>query len=442
VRLDWIVLAFTFAITLATGIFAGILPAWQAARANQQEVLQEGGRGRVGSGRGGLRNALIVSEIALAFVLTVGTSLLTLSLVRLLGVNPGFNSRNVYTADFFVIGPKYSDAQYNFQFTKELADRVGKLPGVESAALTTMLPLNGSWDRRSLARQDKPMRNSDLPAVDSYYVTTDYFRTLGIPVLRGRLFTTADVANSQTAPVAIISQTTADKMFAGENPLGKQIQLGGWDDKKPWATIIGIVPDVRQYGLDTDPTADVYWLDFLQPGTFVIHSSLSQPQLTQAIKQQLAELDKTIPLYDVEMMDDMVARTVAQRRFVATLVGGFGAIALFMAGIGVFGVMAYHVAQRTGEIGVRMALGATPGSIVQMVAGQGAKMALAGSLAGVLLAVAMSRILENQLFHVKPGDPYVLLISATVIGVISFLACYIPARRASRVDPLVALRHD
>ncbi len=442
VSLDGALLAFTLSVSILTGVIAGLLPAMQAARIDQREALQDGCRGSVGSRRGGIRDLLIVSEVALAFVLTVGTSLLGLSMIRVLKVNPGFETHNLYTTNFSLIGQKYLQNDAIAEFNRQALDRVRGIPGVESAALVSTLPLSGNFDRDGFIIQDHLVKDSDTPSVDSYWVTADYFRTMRIPLIRGRLFTAADEAICEKAPVAMISESTAKQMWPAADPLGKKIQLGGRSEKDPWATIVGIVSDVRQYGLDADATAEAYWLSLSRPSTFVVKSSLSTALLTRAIGDQLTGLDKNIPVYDDASMEDLLARTLSQRRFVAALVGGFGLLALVLAGIGIYGVMAYHVGQRTNEIGIRMALGATPNSILGMVANDGVRVAIAGSIVGAALAFAMTRFMVSQLYHVKPTDPIAYIISIAVIAADMFLACYIPARRAAHVDPMVALRHE
>jgi putative ABC transport system permease protein len=442
VALDGGVLAFTIGICLVTGILAGLLPALQAARVDQREALQEGGRGSVGAGRKLSRGALIVSEVALAFVLTVGTSLLALSLVRVLKENPGFETQNLYTVSFTLIGPKYAQPGAVSQTNLQALEKVRAIPGVESVALTNNLPLSGGWNRNGFIVQDRPMKDSEAPDVDSYFVTHDYFRTMGIPLIRGRLFTASDEAVAATVPVAIISATTAKQMFPGRDPLGKKIQLGGRNDRDPWAEIIGIVPDIRQYALDADATAEAYWLSAFAPSNFVVRGNLPSNVLTKEIASQLSALDKNIPLSNPATMEELIVRTVSQRRFVTTLVGGFGFLALLLAGIGIYGVMSYHVSQRGGEIGIRMALGAAPSSILKLVADDALRLAIIGSLTGTALALAVTRFLASQLYHVGAADPTAYAISITVIAADMFLACWIPARRAMRVDPMVALRHE
>lgn len=442
VALDGGVLAFTIGVCLVTGILAGLLPALQAARVDQREALQEGGRGSVGARRKLFRGVLIVSEVALAFVLTVGTSLLVLSLVRVLKENPGFETKNLYTAGFTLIGPKYAQPGAVPQINQQILERVRAIPGIESVALTSILPLSGGWDRDGFIIQDRPMKDSEAPDVDAYSVTHDYFRTMQIPLIRGRFFTATDEAASATAPVAIISATTASQMWPGANPIGKRIQLGARQDNQPWAEIVGIVPDVHQYALDAGATPEAYILSIAAPSNFIVRSNLPSNVLTKEIGDQLAALDKNIPLSSPATMEELIARTVSQRRFLTTLVGGFGFLALLLAGIGIYGVMSYHVSQRGGEIGIRMALGAAPNSILRLVADDAFRLAMIGSFIGTALALGVTRVLATQLYHVRPADPTVYAISIAIIAADMFLACWIPARRAMRVDPMVALRHD
>jgi len=442
IALDSGVLAFTIGICLVTGIIAGLLPALQAARVDQREALQEGGRGSLGARRKLFRGVLIVSEVALAFVLTVGTSLLVLSLVRVLKENPGFETNNLYTAGFTLIGPKYAQPGAVPQINQQIVEHVRALPGVESVALTSILPLSGGWDRDGFIIQDRPMKDSEAPDVDAYSVTSDYFRTMQIPLIRGRFFNAADEAVSATSPVAIISATTAKQMWPGADPIGKKIQLGARQDNQPWAEIVGIVPDVHQYSLDAGATAEAYMLSMIAPSNLIVRSNLPANMLTKEIGGQFVALDKNIPLSNPATMQELISRSVSQRRFVTTLVGGFGFLALLLAGIGIYGVMSYHVSQRGGEIGIRIALGAAPNSILKLVADDALRLAIVGSFIGTALALTVTRLLASQLYHVGAADPTAYAISIAVIAADMFLACWIPARRAMRVDPMVALRHE
>jgi putative ABC transport system permease protein len=439
------VLVFTLTISVVTGLLAGLAPAIQAARSDQREALQESARS-VGPGRGRVRSLLVISEIALALVLTVGTGLLLKSLVRVLDVNPGFETENLFTTNFALVGPKYADEATVVQFERAALERIRAIPGVEAAAIVSTLPLGGGWDRRGFHIQDRPLPSqSEAPSVDSYYVSPDYFRAMGIPLRRGRIFNEADVAVAASTPVAVISESTAKQMWPGEDPLGQRIQLGGRDEKKPWAMIVGIVGDVRQYGLDSGPTADAYLLYAQQPFSYpgvVIRSRLAPAVIERAVEAQITALDKDVPVYDSAMMEQLIAASVAQRRFVATLVGSFGALALVLAGIGIYGVMAYQVAQRTSEIGVRLALGASTLDILRLVSRQGIRYLAVGISTGVVGSLLSARLMTSHLFGVPSSDPAVYVAAALVLVGCAALACYIPARRAMKVDPMVALRYE
>jgi putative ABC transport system permease protein len=440
------ILLFTFLITTATGVLMGLLPALQASRVGQREALQQGARGSLGLTRNGFRSLLVASEVALAFVLTVSAGLLLKSFWRALHVNPGFNPQNLYTADFRLSGPKFKDDQSVDLFERETLDRVRSLPGVQATAIASVLPITGAlgeWDQRGFQIEDRHIPDTEVPSVDTYFVSPDYFRAMDIAVLRGRSFTAADTENA--SPVALISESTARQMWPGENPLGKRIQLGGRDEKKPWATIVGIVADVHQYGLDSPVTPQVYELYSQNPFSnpiLVIRSNVNPPALARAVQDQIAALDKNVPVYNLAPMSEFFADSLAQRRFTMQLLSCFGLLALFLAALGIYGVMSYGVAQRTGEIGVRLALGAQPQGILKLVARDGMLLTGFGLLAGVAAALSLSRVVASQLFAVNASDPFTFLGVALWLAIVAFLACYLPARRAMRVDPMVALRYE
>ncbi len=444
VRVDAGVLGFSFAISLITGVVAGLLPGWRAANLDRREALQEASRGTIGPRRGIARGLLVISEVALAFALIVGTGLLLKSVMRVLGVDPGFEPRNLFTTNWALTGPHYRIDEMVAGFNREALARVQAIPGVESAAFVSTLPLAGGYDRRGFHIRDRHFASdSEAPSVDSNVVSPEYFRTMGIPLRGGRLFTVADAAAAATAPVAIISEATARQMWPGENPLGKAIQLGGRDEKKPWAVIVGIVGDVRQYGLDSEPTPDAYLLmdeSSTDSPAIVVRSGLERGALTRAIEAQIAGLDKNVPVYGSMAFDDLISSSTAQRRFVSQLIGAFGGLALLLAAIGVYGVMSFQVAQRTREFGIRAALGASPGTILQLVMKRGAGVAGIGLCVGLGSSIAMSRMMASQLFDVRGDDPLVIGMAVLVVGAALVFANYGPARRASRTDPMVALR--
>jgi putative ABC transport system permease protein len=447
VRFDVPILLFSLAVSVATGVLISTVPAFQAARVDQREALQQQGtRGSVGAMRGNVRGLLVVSEVALAFVLTVVSGLFVKSFLNAMNVNPGFDPQNLSSVDFDLSGSRYSDDKPLIQMEREVLNRVRSLPGVQSVAISDLLPGSGAvgnWDQRGFIIQDRRIPDPEVPSVDAFFVSPEYIRTMRIPILRGRDFTAAD-ANSP-APVALISESTARQIFPGEDPLGRHIQLGSRHDDKPWATIVGIVGDVHQYGLDSSATPQTYllysYMTFSGP-SLVIRSSVGLESLMNAVRAQIWGLDKNVPISTPLVMDDYLARSLAQRRFTSSLLAGFGALALFLAAVGIYGVMSYTVAQRTNEIGIRMALGAQSRDILNLVSREGMLRAAAGLLLGLAISAALTRLLASQLFSVSPLDPFTFAAGLLLLCAVAFAACYVPARRATRVDPLQALRYE
>src|SRR5580704_5466439 len=446
VHFDIPILLFALAISTATGILMGLVPALQASRVDHREALQQGARGMVGFAKSRFRSLLVVSEVALAFVLTLASGLLLKSFWSALNVDPGFNMQNLSMVSFMLGGPRYQDDKSVAHMERQTMDRIRALPGVQGVTIVSVLPISGAlgnWDQRGFNIQDRHIADPDVPSVDAYFVSPDYIRTMGIRVLRGRDFTEADAENP--APVALISESTARQMWPGEDPLGKRIQLGGRNDDRPWSVIVGIVNDVRQYGVDSPVTPQAYELYTLEPfgaPTLVIRSSLNSATLFRSVRAQISALDKNVPLSSPATMSDLLAESLAQRRFTMELLGGFGALALLLAGIGIYGVMAYGVAQRSSEIGIRMALGAQQTGILQLIAREGMILAGLGLLAGAATSLGLNRLLASQLYAVEASDPVTFAGVAFLLAGVAFLACYMPARRAARVDPMVALRYE
>ena len=445
-HVDVTVLVFSLGVSVLTGLVAGMIPALQAARTDEREALQSSGRGTVGVSRGRLRSLLVVGELGLAFVLAIGTGLLLRSLQQIIGVQPGFQTHDLHSMSFALIGPKYEKDPQVMSAEEQLIARIRRITGVSDAAFVSTLPLGGGYDQRNIFTQDHPVAlDTDAPGVDSYFVSDGYFETMKIPLRRGRYFTAADITAGKDAQVALVSESTARLMWPGSDAIGKQIKLGGRSEKKPWSTVIGIVGDVRQYGLDAGATADAY-LPYTQnvdsSQYVVLRSGLSTQILARAVEEQFAAVDKDAPVYGAQSMEEMISDSLGQRRFVASLVGGFGALALILATIGIYSVIAYGVAQRTSEFGIRLALGASPQNVMKMVLAGGAKLTLTGLAVGLALALLVTRLMSSLLYETSPLDPLTIFAVAALLLVVALGASWVPARRATRVDPMVALRYE
>jgi len=438
VTIDGRVLWFAAAISLLTGILFGLAPALQSAKPDLQLALKASERTVTAGGR--LRGLLVVAEIALALVLLVGTGLLIKSFVRLLNVSPGFETGNLITMAVPAAGTKYDEDEPVRRFYRDVLDRVSKLPGVEAAGIASNLPFFGNGDRSGFHIEEKPLPNpAYAPSVERYCVSPDYLRVMRIRLLSGRGFTEQD---SSDAPlVAMISETAARRFWPGEDPLGKRIRLGGIEN--PLRTIVGIVSDVHHNGLEDTPDTQAYVPHAQWTGSFMqlaVRGTADPAGLINAIRNEVKAVDKDIPIYQVATMEQLVSTTTARRRFTLLLAGIFAGLSLVMAGLGIYSVIAYSVARRTHEIGLRMALGAQNRDVLWLVIGQGMKMALIGLALGLSASVALTRLMTSLLFGVSATDPLTFALVASLLATVALLACWIPARRATKVDPMVALR--
>ncbi|HUK53871.1 MAG TPA: ABC transporter permease [Candidatus Binatia bacterium] len=442
-RVDTAVLLFALGISLLTGILAGLAPAVRAARVELNETLKDASKSTEGRSRRGMRRALVTAEVALAFLLAVGAGLMAKTLFRLLNVHPGYDPHNVLTLSTFVYGTRYQQPEVELNYYQQAFERLRATPGVESVAMTSVLPM-GDFDRRGFHIQDRPLANeSDAPAADTYSVTPDYFRVMRIPILRGRAFTRNDVATSER--VALISESCAKSQFPGEDPIGKHIQLGGRNDKKPWLTIVGVVGDVRQYGLDRPSLMEAYIAqaqDVNFTYSLVARTTADPRQLERSVRAAFYEADKTLPVYMVKPLEDYVAATLAERTFTLALLALFGVLALVLAAVGIYGVISYLVNQRTREVGIRVALGASRSEVLAMVLRQGMGLAGLGLGLGFCASLLLTRLLASLLFEVRATDLATSFAAALLLAGVALLACYLPARRAARVDPIVALRYE
>ncbi|HEV7747773.1 MAG TPA: ABC transporter permease [Pyrinomonadaceae bacterium] len=444
---DFRLLGFTLLVSLVTGLGFGLLPAFQATRTNLNTALKEGGtKATEGRQRRGARNVLVATEIALAQILLVGAALLAISYVRVTQINPGFNPDRVLTAKIAPSNKKYPDAKSRSAFYSTVLERLQNLPGVESAGMVMSLPLSGSSMNRGFRVEGRPEARSDENVtMDFQVVSPNYFSTLEIPVKRGRGLSATDTENTER--VIVINETMARVYWQNEDPVGKRLAIGESSKDTSWRTIVGVVADNRHASLSEAPvpTAFIAYRQDLESWPrmgFVIKSQTTAASLTSVVRAELAGIDRAQPVYAIEPMDNLLRTSVAQRRFVMLLLGSLAAIALVLAMIGVYGVISFSVSERTQEIGIRMALGARAFDVLRMVLGQGMRVAVVGIAIGLAAAFALTRLLASMLFEVSATDPRTFAIVAAMLAGIALLACYLPARRATKVDPLVALRYE
>lgn len=445
IGLDARVLGFTVGVVGLVGLLFGLAPALQVSKTDLNDVLKEGGRGsNEGPGRNRVRALLVVSEIALSLLLLIGAGLLIKSFVLLRDVNSGFDAQNVLTMRVSLPGARYKGPQQQASFFHELTERVKALPGVEAAGATLTLPLGGSDFSvgRSFIREGRPLAAEEALDSDYFVVTPDYFKTMRIPVKTGRSFTDRDTA--ETPPVVIVNERIARRVFAGEDPIGKRITV--WRDEKFPREIIGVVGDVKSSRLDTETGYQIY-VPYAQDAgwgalSLAVRSKGEPEALTSQVRGAILSIDKNQPAHDIKTMNDVFSASVANTRLVVLLFGTFAMFALLLTSIGIYGVIAYSVAQRTHEIGIRLALGAQTKDVLRMVITQGMILALIGAALGLAGAFAATRVMRNLLYGVSATDPLIFIGVSLLLTVIALLACYIPARRATKVDPLIALRYE
>src|SRR3954470_9277161 len=448
VNLDLTVLGWTFVVAVGTGVLFGFVPALASSRPQLTEALKEGARGSSeGARRNALRSGLVVAEIAIALALLVGASLLIRSFVEIQNVNPGFNPRHVLTMDLSLPNLKYPKGKPVADLFAEVQRRVARLPGVRATALTSILPLSGSNSDSSFSIEGKviaPGTTGTYPDEEQRVVTPDYFRVLETPLLQGRYFTDADTAEAPS--VMIINQALAKKYWPDGQALGKRVTFD--DPRKPdvkWTTIVGIVGDVRHRGIDQPAKPEFYAPHAQVPYRSMIlavRSSQDPRGLTSAIRREIANLDPDLPIAHVRPLEEVVSDSIAPRRLSVLLLGVFAAIALILASIGMYGVMSFLVAQRSHEIGVRMALGAQRGDVLKMILGRGARLVLAGTGLGLVFAFLSTRALGSLLYGIGPFDILTFATVTLVLAAVALLASYIPALRATQADPMIALSHN
>jgi predicted permease len=440
------VLGFIFLISILTGVTAGLLPALLASQTDLNEALKEGLGAKFFTRRGWWRASptLVAAEIALSLVLLIGAGLMVKSFLRLLGVEKGFQPENVLTMKLRLSHSKYpSRSPQRLTYCRELLARLQALPGVQSAALTTWLPLTGLTGRGVLNVEGRPQwERGKAPIVEISTVSPDYFRTLRAQMRAGRAFNEDDRADAP--PVVIINETLARRFFPGEDPL--RWRLDSFDPKSPWAAIVGVVADVKHLGLDEEVRPEIY-LPYSQKPVpidpiLVVRTTIEPDRLAAALRREITAGDPDQPVYEVMTMEQRLANSMALRRNGMLLFGVFAAVALIIAAIGIYGVISYSVGQRTREIGIRMALGAERRDVLKLVLKQGLKLISAGLTIGLIASLAVTRVMKNLLFEVSVTDPPTFVVIALILNIIALIACLVPARRATKVDPIVALRND
>jgi putative ABC transport system permease protein len=446
VRIDGRVLAVAFAAAIATGLLFGLAPAWQARKVDVNATLKENAN-KGGTARGRLRSVLIVTEVALSLVLLIGAGLLVRTFANLLGVAPGFDPHNVLTFQVALNGDRYDTTNEAAAFYREALERISRVPGVEAAAIINKLPLDWQFNMPVVF----PKNPDQLQSVQFRMISPEYFRVMKIPVQQGRAFTTADDAAAQ--PVIIVNEAFVNRYFKGENPFAQQLSVGrGAGD--PERQIVGIVGDIKQQSLSAAALPMVYvpipqipdkLMTMIRTFTFAhftLRTTVAPASLNETIQRELAAIDPTIPLSQLRTMEELTARSVAPQRFNMLLVGLFAVLGLLLAAVGIYGVMSYSVAQRTNEIGIRIALGANRRDVLRLILKQGLGLALLGLAFGLVGAYALTRLMKTMLFGISTTDPLTYLLIGTLLLLVAGLACWLPARRATKVDPMVALRYE
>ena len=446
ISMDLKVLGFTFLVSVATGLIFGLAPALQAARFNQIDTLKEGGRDAATGGSGKrLRGLLVTAEVAISLVLLIGAGLLINSFLRLRNVDPGFRTDNLLTMKIVLPEPKYEEMERRSVFYTELINRVQSLAGVRSAAVTSNLPLYRQGNSIGVGIEGQP----DPPPGQERIVVTriispGYFDTMSIPILRGRGLTDQD---TETTPnVVVISETMARRYWPGEDAVGKRIAAGRIRSPEDWIQVVGVAKDVRQFELNAEPRPQMY-LTYRQAGFFdsrdlVVKTDVDPASMAATVRKAVWEIDKDQPVSNIQTMDEILADSIARQRFSMLLLAIFAAVALVLAGVGIYGVMSYSVAQRTHEIGIRMALGAQTGAVLKLAVGYGMKLVIAGIAIGLIAAFALTRVMSTLLFGVTATDPTTFTLISLLLIAVAVLASYVPARRATRVNPLIALRYE
>ena len=445
VNIDGRVLIFTLLAAVLTSIVFGLAPALEASRLDLNETLKEGGKSNAGSGRQQrLRSLLVIAEVALALVLLITSGLMLKSFLRLQNVNPGFNPNNLITLELQLPQNKYAEKHQQAAFQQQLVERIATINGVERAATVNNLPFSGNESNFGFTIEGRPAPSpTERPRAFWRSISPGYFQAMGIPLQKGRFFNDSD--NAESAGVALINETAAQRFWPGEDPIGKRFKQGRAESKNPWLTIVGVCGGVSHTALGVGAQPEIYTSFAQNPGpviTLVARTTSDPRNVAANVRGEVSALDKDLPASNIKFMDEIISGTVAQPRLYTLLLGIFAALALLLATIGIYGVMSYSVTQRTREIGIRMALGAQRGDVLKLVVKQGMFLALVGIIIGLIFSLVTTRVLASLLYGVSATDPWTFVIISILLVGITLLACLIPARKATKVDPMIALRYE
>lgn len=446
IAIDGTVLAFTIVLSLVTGLLFGLVPAAQISMTRFHDTLKEGGRSATADrGSHAARRVLVVAEVALALMLLAGAGLLIKSFSRILGVSPGFEPANVLTMNMALAPARYPNDTVRIAFWDEAMARLGEIPGVRAAAATTVMPFGGGWSTGSFNVEGYvPKEGENNPWGDIRVATPDFAEALRIPVRQGRFISDQDLAGSPQ--VVVVDEVLANRYWPNADPIGKRIFFGAAPGEEvQYITVVGVVGHVKQEGLDAEDRVQMYFPHRQAARAFMsvlIRTDVAPTSIIPAVRSAIRSIDKDQPISQVRTMEELLTQSVGQRRLSMLLLGVFAGVALLLASIGIYGVMSYSVAQRGHEIGIRMALGAARTNVLRLVVGQGMSLVLIGLVIGIAGALGVTRLLESQLFGVNPTDPVTFTLVAVVLTAVALIATLVPALRATRVDPMVALRQD
>jgi putative ABC transport system permease protein len=441
VSIDGRVLAFTLVAAVVTGLLFGLVPALKISRPEIGQLLKEGSRGSAGIGGRRFRGFLVMAEIGLALVLLVGAGLMLRSFWRLGGVTPGFDPRGALTVRLNLPSRAYPTPERRFAFYRAALDRIAALPGVREVALTTTLPLARENITDSFTVEGRPAPAGEMAVANTRMISPGYFQVMRMPLRAGRAFTAADDVSAR--PVVVVSESMARRYWPDEDPVGRRVKKGGSTSTDPWITVVGVVADVKDTGLDADPGA-TWYMPFAQnawDGVNLVARTAGAPlSLAPALRRAIWSIDPNQAVYDVATLEDLLAGSVARPRFSVILLLLFSTSALLLAAVGLYGVLSYSVRQRLNEIGIRMALGARPADVLGMVVRQGMALAATGIALGIVAALGLTRLLRSQLFEISPSDPWTYVVLSIGLAAVALAANLLPARRATRVDPVISLK--